>query len=94
MQHVMETENKAVVENGVAGGASADPPVESQAVAENNDSLLLVRLSPPPDTPSEETPADTPVQNGTHADNAEDNDDNADSKSYQVRGHVSDQPRG
>jgi len=81
MQHVMETENKVVVENGVAGGASADPPVESQAVTENNDTTTPVETLATPDTPSEETPADTPVQNGTHADNAEDNDDNADSKS-------------
>lgn len=86
MQHVMETENKVVVvENGVAGdGASADPPVESQAVTENNDTTTPVDnvdTVATPDTPSEETPADTPVQNGTHADNAEENDDNADSKS-------------
>lgn len=87
MQHVMETENKevVVVENGVAGGeASADPPVESQAVTENNDTSTPVDnvdTVTTPDTPSEETPADTPVQNGTHADNAEENDDNADSKS-------------
>jgi len=87
MQHVMETENK-VVENGVASGASADPPVEGQAVTENNDNDAEVAVTAPapadnvatPDTPSEETTADTPVQNGTHAED-NDNDDNADSKS-------------
>jgi len=83
MQHVMETENKVTVENGVTavdGGA---------ATTENNDTTAAVdtpvktETASTADTPSEETPGDTPVQNGTHtaADNAEDNDDNADSKS-------------
>merc|ERR1719508_486091 len=82
MQHVMETENK-VVENGVASGASADPPVEGQVVTENNDNDAEVAVTAPapadnvatPDTPSEDTTADTPVQNGTHAED-NDNDDN------------------
>jgi len=88
MQHVMETENKVLVENGVSGGTTADPSVESEAVTENNDTSLAATtpITPidtvvTPDTPSEETPADTPVQNGTHVENAEENDDNADSKS-------------
>jgi len=83
MQHVMETENKVAVENGVTavdGGA---------ATTENNDTTTAVdtpvetETAPTADTPSEETQGDTPVQNGTHtaADNAEENDDNADSKS-------------
>merc|ERR1719370_1490316 len=86
MQHVMETENKVTVENGVTavdGGA---------ATTENNDTTTAggdtpvtpveTEAAPTPDTPSEETQGDTPVQNGTHtADNAEENDDNADSKS-------------
>jgi len=88
MQHVMETENKVLVENGVSGGTTADPSVESEAVTENNDTSVAATtpITPidtvvTPDTPSEETPADTPVQNGTHVENAEENDDNADSKS-------------
>jgi len=88
MQHVMETENKVLVENGVSGGITADPSVESEAVTENNDTSVAATtpITPidtvvTPDTPSEETPADTPVQNGTHVENAEENDDNADSKS-------------
>jgi len=83
MQHVMETENKVTVENGVTavdGGA---------ATTENNDTTTAVdtpvetETAPTVDTPCEETQGDTPVQNGTHtaADNAEENDDNADSKS-------------
>lgn len=83
MQHVMETENKVAVENGVTavdGGA---------ATTENNDTTTAVdtpvetETAPTVDTPCEETQGDTPVQNGTHtaADNAEENDDNADSKS-------------
>jgi len=92
MQHVMETETK-VVENGVAAGESVDPPVEGQAVTENNDNdaanaattpgdVAIAAITPgddaTPDTPSEEVvPVDTPVQNGKH----EEDDDNADSKS-------------
>jgi len=84
MQHVMETENKAVVENGT----SAAPSVEGEAATENNDDTTAVATANTPldtvitpDTPSEEVQADAPVQNGTHADATEDNDDNADSKS-------------
>jgi len=80
MQHVMETENKVTVENGVAavdGVAAATENDETTAATETP-----IEPVPTPDTPSEETHGDTPVQNGTHAaDNAEENDDNADSKS-------------
>merc|ERR1711942_478094 len=80
MQHVMETENKVTVENGVAavdGVAAATENNETNAATETP-----IEPVPTPDTPSEETLGDTPVQNGTHAaDNAEENDDNADSKS-------------
>jgi len=79
MQHVMETENKVTVENGVAAvdGVTATENDETTAATETP-----IEPVPTPDTPSEETHGDTPVQNGTHAaDNAEENDDNADSKS-------------
>jgi len=81
MQHVMETENKVTVENGVTavdGGAATTENNETTA----GDTPVETETAPTADTPSEETQGDTPVQNGTHtADNAEENDDNADSKS-------------
>jgi len=87
MQHVMETENKAV-EVVVENGTSAAPSVEGEAAAENNDDTTAVATTTTPidtvttpDTPSEEVQADAPVQNGTHVEATEDNDDNADSKS-------------
>merc|ERR1719228_780636 len=77
MQHVMETENK-LVENGVSGGSTAVvPPVEIQPVTENTNATTPAETVATPETPSEEIPAEAPVQNGTHAED----DDNADSKS-------------
>jgi len=80
MQHVMETENKVTVENGVTavdGGVT---------ISENNDTTATAATSvdtvTTPDTLNEDSQQNTPVQNGTHAaDNIEENDDNADSKS-------------
>merc|ERR1712050_151075 len=72
MQHVMETENKVTVENGVT---AVDGEVTT---TENNDTTAAVSV----DTLNEDSQQNTPVQNGTHAaDNIEENDDNADSKS-------------
>jgi len=83
MQHVMETENKVTVENGVTavdGGAATTE--NNDTTTAGGDTPVETEAAPTPDTPSEETQGDTPVQNGTHtADNAEENDDNADSKS-------------
>jgi len=77
MQHVMETENK-LVENGVSGGGAAVvPPVEVQPATENTNATTPAETVDTPETPSEEIPAEVPVQNGTHAED----DDNADSKS-------------
>jgi len=81
MQHVMETENKVTVENGVTavdGGVT---------ISENNDTTAATSVDAvtTPDTLNEDSQQNTPVQNGTHAadnaDNIEENDDNADSKS-------------
>jgi len=78
MQHVMETENKVTVENGVTavdGGVT---------ISENNDTTAATSVDTvtTPDTLNEDSQQNTPVQNGTHAaDNIEENDDNADSKS-------------
>jgi len=71
MQHVMETENKVTVENGVK---NENENVDGLDTAENVNVASDVAS---PETPSDETPGDV-VQNGTHA---EDNDDNADNKS-------------
>jgi len=83
MQHVMETENKVTVENGVTavdGGAATTE--NNDTTTAGGDTPVETEAAPTPDTPSEETQGDTPVQNGTHTtDNAEENDDNADSKS-------------
>jgi len=78
MQHVMETENKVTVENGVT---AVDGEVTT---TENNDTTAAVSVDTvtTPDTLNEDSQQNTPVQNGTHAaDNIEENDDNADSKS-------------
>merc|ERR1712240_671021 len=78
MQHVMETENKVTVENGVT---AVDGEVTT---TENNDTTAAASVDTvtTPDTLNEDSQQNTPVQNGTHAaDNIEENDDNADSKS-------------
>jgi len=81
MQHVMETENKVMVGNGVAPPC---PTVENQVETEN-DNAVADPCTPTDSvanaSPGDENQAENPIQNGNHAENADETDDNADTKS-------------